>query len=776
MMQQSKLSNQDTNVIFGFFLFVLVKVHRDIFLSEFPRIIKIAYRNDLLLRYGLLIILLAIYSLLPYVLIISIYFLPEYLYVNKIFHVELDNQSWRLLYLFSCVSLFIFLKNQFVNTIRLNHAIISIAVVILIPFFLQLLYFINILDFCLYLLIFLSFLSLVINKGIKSIHSIMIFYLVILSFNHFSLQKLIRIIKFEKKTAIVISLFFTGTVIITNIHYLFKFFAIYVLSSTILIMLSFDEYEKLKTFFVSNRFSRFFKTDNQIVIKDWFHLFVRISQKIIIAIPKLFEEIFRYFVFTILFLFSIFIRLIKYIKQHLMIIFKLLVMLTLYLLQLWIIFPYMDIIFYYGEFISTTFFLLMSFIAFLALLFFVYHYSIIANLFPNWWFSRRYKHLFNQDVDIIYQSFHDEPSRQGRKSILQFIPTSDSSPNQKLKALARMMEHEKQDKDNVSHEVVDAISQIRQIIQKQRQTQSIGNVSPIGQTIDKIMDFDFTDPILENNRTATLSPIDSARQQLLEWLKGETPENPSIDKLLIQQWNDYEIGIGLKYSGQMGGDFYDLFQLPRSTNADNKMGLFISNFGLLVGDLTGHGVETAVNLSKTHNFWAETDLSQDAITTMRAFEQNFKTTFHPFSNDEGCELCYVQLKENEITLSRAGLHLGLIREHQWHTIALPPDENFCALGNWPSLPVKRYTRVELKAYDTLIVYTDGLFENRNQHGEQFGEDKLIDLFLAQHRLEMNTFIDTVFRTVYEHCQPEPIEDDETLLVIRRVSSIADLGD
>ncbi len=158
---------------------------------------------------------------------------------------------------------------------------------------------------------------------------------------------------------------------------------------------------------------------------------------------------------------------------------------------------------------------------------------------------------------------------------------------------------------------------------------------------------------------------------------------------------------------------------------------------------------------------------------MRAFKQNFKTTFHPFSNNEGCELCYVQLKENEITLSRAGLHLGLIREHQWHEIALPPHEGFCALGNWQNVPVKRYTRVELKADDTLIVYTDGLFENTNQHGEQFGEDKLKALFLAQHRLEMNTFIDTVFRTVYEHCQPEQIEDDETLLVIRRVSSTAD---
>ncbi|HIE02790.1 MAG TPA: hypothetical protein EYP59_21330 [Thiotrichaceae bacterium] len=161
---------------------------------------------------------------------------------------------------------------------------------------------------------------------------------------------------------------------------------------------------------------------------------------------------------------------------------------------------------------------------------------------------------------------------------------------------------------------------------------------------------------------------------------------------------------------------------------------------------------------------------------MRAFEQNFKTTFHPFSKYEGCELCYLQLKDNEITLSRAGLHLGLIRDNQWHDIAPPPDENFGSLGKWPCMPVKRYTRVELKAGETLIVYTDGLFENANQNGEQFGQDNFQQLLLQHQHLDMNSLIDTVFKAVYEHCHPEPIEDDETLLVIRRVSSTTDLGD
>jgi hypothetical protein len=326
----------------------------------------------------------------------------------------------------------------------------------------------------------------------------------------------------------------------------------------------------------------------------------------------------------------------------------------------------------------------------------------------------------------------------------------------------------------ISQEVLDEIAKIRQTLrQEQRQAELMGDAPSIAQDFFKRRVFDFTDPTIENNHPATLSPIDSARQQLLDWLKGETPTKPSIDKLLIYQWQDYQIGIGLKYSGQMGGDFYDLFQLSAPNQADNQVGVFVSDFGLVVGDLTGHGVETALNLSKTHNFWAETDLSQDVLTTMRLFAQNFKTTFHPFPKYEGCELCYLQLKDNEITLSKAGLHVALIRDNQWQSLATAAAENFGSIGKWPPNPVERHCRVELKAGEMLVVYTDGLFENENQDGEQFGEDNFKQLLLQQQSLEMNALIETVFRAVYEYCQPEPLDDDETLLVIRRISSTAD---
>jgi len=447
--------------------------------------------------------------------------------------------------------------------------------------------------------------------------------------------------------------------------------------------------------------------------------------------------------------------------------FIILFMLTLY----FIIFPIAYIIgsifalFYFyllmnfielGKIISAIIYIII--ISFLLLIIIIliiqYFYNLRKLLVPNNSLLHRYSHLHRQNIEDVVQIFYDETLHKHRLFILQYIRTSNSSLPKKKKAVIKMI-NEEEKSENRSEEIIDTLFKIYQELKReQRQTKLMVNTFSISQ----IKSFDFIDLKIENNYSAVLSPIDSAHQQLLNWLKGETPAKPSIDKLLIHQWQDYEIGIGLKYSGQMGGDFYDLFQLTPDAN---------NQIGIIVGDLAGHGVETALNLSKTHNFWVETDLNQDVLTTMRAFEQNFKTTFQLFPNREGCELCYLQIKNQEITLSRAGLHLGLIKDNQWQTLATTQDENFGSIGKWSSNPVKRYTHVELKAGETLIVYTDGLFENANQNGEQFGQDNFKQLLLQQQNLDMNTLIDTVFRTVYEYCQPEAIEDDETLLVIRR---------
>ncbi|EDN70335.1 Stage II sporulation E [Beggiatoa sp. PS] len=725
-MQKSNLSDKDMTI--GFVMFAFVKVYQDSFISSLPKLIKIAYENGLLLRYGFLIIGLSIYSLLSYLLILASYFLLKawtFSYHEEIFIIfGFDQQTFYLLRYAFFVLTFVLLKQYFQNanflyviafSLWINFIFVNGGINIYtnrINFFY--------LPFSIIGILYIILLYDAFNNFFKKIHFTLIFHTIIVSSpsSFLVLKDLIKLIQIDEDefdkflVMIIVVLNIVNQYFMNLIPDTYFFIFIYILLFTITISL--------------------FANVKNINLISGYLIFI-VGSIFMMGYSIIFNNFFE---------FSIsFITVSKF----------------------WI---------------NSIFFIIILFLG-LILIYFLYKAPsiIVINFFPHWWFTQKYKNLFSErSLHTIFRAFTIEPIPVGRKFILQIIINLSFSLNQKIDILAKMVEHEKMI-TNSSQSVLDEIYKIRQTIrQEQRQAELTGDVSPVAQNSFKnVTGFDFSEPTLENHHYTALSPIDSARQQLLDWLKGKTPANPSIDKLLVYQWQDYEIGIGLKYSGQMGGDFYDLFQLP-TTNADNQVGVVISDFGLLVGDLTGHGVETALNLSKTHNFWAETDLSQDVLTTMQAFEQNFKTTFHPFPKYEGCELCYLQLKDNEITLSRAGLHLGLIQNNQWHNIAPLPDENFGSLGKWPSMPVKRYTRIELKPGETLIVYTDGLFENANQNGDQFGQEKFQQLLLQHQNLDMNTLIDTLFEAVYEFCQPEPLEDDETLLIIRRISSTTDLGE
>jgi len=744
---------QKSETTIGFIIFVFVKANRELFLSSILKIITVAYDNGLLLRYVFLMFFFAFYSFFPYLILLNSYFIIKFLYEQKIINLSnflgLDAQVIYFIGYMCCILLFISIKKLVSDITNLTSVIISIYIVYLSLFIL-----VNNVnsDFSIVEHLVVSFVFLLfeiilhilivplLDILIAHINLIMNFIWVMLSSpsNFLFIRKICHINFYNKKMET-----YFGTQKFIAIPIAIIFFII-----TIFYRFLFPEIG----WFLNMQIS------SLTLLVAFFFVCVQKSIPIILLINLLFLFLINNFMTEIItFLFNF----------YLLVIF-IFIPTTIYFSYKIVYFTVKIISIYrgqddivHGESIRNPIFSRKGFSKMFSINLIATIISIIPiNFFKNRWLSRKHNYLLNQNIHMIFDAFNSEYLPEGREFILQFVLASSSPLEQKLEILRKMVLREEW-KKHTSQVVLDQLAKTFQILkQEQRQKELRGDMLSIAQ----IKSFDFTDLTIDNNQHITLSPIDSARQQLLNWLKGETPENPSIDKLLIYQWQDYEISIGLKYSGRMGGDFYDLFQIN-----ENK-------FGLIVGDLTGHGVETALNLSKTHKFWAETDLSQDVLTTMRAFEQNFKTTFHPFPNREGCELCYLQLKDNEITLSRAGLHLGLIRDNQWHKIAPPPHENFMAIGKWRSLPVKRYTSVELKAGETLIVYTDGLYENANQNGEQFGQDNFQQLLLQQQSLDMNTLIDTVFRTVYEYCQPEPLEDDETLLVIRRISSTADLGD
>ena len=73
-------------------------------------------------------------------------------------------------------------------------------------------------------------------------------------------------------------------------------------------------------------------------------------------------------------------------------------------------------------------------------------------------------------------------------------------------------------------------------------------------------------------------------------------------------------------------------------------------------------------------------------------------------------------------------------------------------------------QVELAPGDRLILFTDGITESTNPAGEEFQEDRLLDLAITHRSLSPHTLLPKILAAVREF-NADRWNDDATLLVL-----------
>ena len=180
----------------------------------------------------------------------------------------------------------------------------------------------------------------------------------------------------------------------------------------------------------------------------------------------------------------------------------------------------------------------------------------------------------------------------------------------------------------------------------------------------------------------------------------------------------------LEYAGQciaareVGGDYYDFLDTGNHT------------LGFVLADVSGKGVPAALlmaNLQATFRNQAPGALLRPADTLKAVnrhfFEstnaERFATLFFGVYDDRTHKLRYVNCGHVAPFLLRAG---GRIEQ-------LPPTATLLgAFRNWTCTE----TVVELRANDVLVLYSDGVTEAGIDHGEEFGDERLIRA-IREHR-------------------------------------------
>jgi serine phosphatase RsbU (regulator of sigma subunit)/predicted enzyme related to lactoylglutathione lyase len=220
---------------------------------------------------------------------------------------------------------------------------------------------------------------------------------------------------------------------------------------------------------------------------------------------------------------------------------------------------------------------------------------------------------------------------------------------------------------------------------------------------------------------------------------------------------------GLDYAGiclqarAVGGDYYDFLDLGGERVA------------LVIGDIAGKGIAAALLMAnlqaclRSHSTLAADQLDKFLLSVNRLLFEN--TAPHAYAT-----LLYAEYDPAVHRLRSANCgHLpGLLLRangtlehlHAECTVVGMFDDWQCATSE-----------TELYPDDVLVFYTDGVIEAFDDHGEEFGEERLIDVLRRHRGLPAQELAGVIVDQVQTFSAREQY-DDITLIIAKRVYGLA----
>ncbi|MCK4892347.1 MAG: SpoIIE family protein phosphatase [Calditrichia bacterium] len=200
----------------------------------------------------------------------------------------------------------------------------------------------------------------------------------------------------------------------------------------------------------------------------------------------------------------------------------------------------------------------------------------------------------------------------------------------------------------------------------------------------------------------------------------------------------------------VGGDFYDIFKL-----SDIKL-------GIAIGDVSGKGAPASIlmailyagfrsHLKKIYPVVEVVARLNNLITEITT-EGYFATFFFGIYNHEMSELTFTNAGHNSpllirrdgsiLRLTTGGIVLGFLKDQEY-----------------------RQETIKLLSGDFLILFTDGVTEVMNGKGEEFGEDRLINLIQKNQNMSPHELKLLILQELKNFSAQKDFSDDVTLALI-----------
>jgi sigma-B regulation protein RsbU (phosphoserine phosphatase) len=208
---------------------------------------------------------------------------------------------------------------------------------------------------------------------------------------------------------------------------------------------------------------------------------------------------------------------------------------------------------------------------------------------------------------------------------------------------------------------------------------------------------------------------------------------------------------------EIGGDYFDF--LWRRENPDGP-------FSVAVGDITGHGVDSALLMTAARAFLrmraSQPGTMSEIITAM-----NRHLTRDVLESGRFMTLFYLTVdpKQDRIEWVRAGHDPAILYDPQPDTFEELRGSGM-ALGVNDAFKYVENYRDGLTNGQIIAIGTDGIWEAFNKKGKMFGKQRFKDIIRQNARAGADDILNAVYRELSKFTQGQKSEDDITLVIVK----------
>jgi len=287
-------------------------------------------------------------------------------------------------------------------------------------------------------------------------------------------------------------------------------------------------------------------------------------------------------------------------------------------------------------------------------------------------------------------------------------------------------------------------------------------VRVLSQRLDAANTQTFRDLTEKNKQLQTAyDELKAAQAQLIEKERLERELQVAADIQLsilpdeLPQSDEFDFGARILPARQVGGDLYDVFLLK-----DNQV-------GVLIGDVADKGVPSAIFMARAHALiMAEADIGMSAGEVLQEVNRHI-TRLQKSTQFVTVLYGILDLKTRMFNYARAG-HEPPLLLHPDGTVERIPHSPGMALGLWETVTLDERT-ITLPSGSTLLLFTDGMTDCRDTHGEAFGLDRIKKTLSGLPNANAQQVCNHLFDTLMSFQDGSKQDDDVTLVAIHAVA-------